>query len=132
MPTLNTDIPTSVSCYRVYAADTDMMGIVYHANYLNFFERARTDMLRGQGISLISLGQQGVHFAIHDIAIRYHYPARLDDLLKIKTDITHVKACTLVFDQKMFNDAGECLSEATIRVVCVDDKLNPRRLPVLD
>ena len=105
------------------------MGIVYHANYLCFFERARTEMLREHGLYLTMLASYGTYFAIHDIHIRYLYPARLDDVLSIHTVCERKKACSLLFKQIMSNQSGKILSEAIIQVVCVDNNLKPKPLP---
>ncbi len=115
--------------YRVYIEDTDQMGIVYHANHLRFFERARTELLRENGLSLTTMAGYDTHFAIHDIHIRYILPARLDDVLTIKTTCERQKACSLLFKQRMYSPTEQLLSEATILVVCVDKNLKPKRLP---
>ena len=72
------------SQYRVYVEDTDLMGIIYHGKYLYFFERARTDLLRANGISLTKMSEYDTYFAIRDIHIRYLFPGKLDDMLTIK------------------------------------------------
>lgn len=118
----------SNSSYRVYIEDTDMMGIVYHARYLYFFERARTDLLRNNGISLTTMATYDTYFAIHDLHIHYHLPARLDDMLTIQTSVEEVKACTLLMKQIMHNQAGLLLSDASMRIVTVDKQLKPKRL----
>lgn len=115
--------------YRVYIEDTDQMGIVYHANHLKFFERARTELLRKNGLSLTTLATYDTHFAIHDLHIQYRLPARLDDVLEIKTHCERYKACGLLFKQRMYNQMNQMLSEVTIQVVCVDKNLKPKRLP---
>ncbi len=114
--------------YRVYIEDTDQMGIVYHANFLRFFERARTELLREKGLSLTTMATYGTHFAIHDIHIRYILPARLDDVLVIKTHYERNKACSLLFKQRMYNQLDHMLSEVMVHVVCVDKNLKPKRL----
>lgn len=115
--------------YRVYTEDTDLMGIVYHANYLCFFERARTEILRDSGLSLTTMSRYDTHFAIRDIHIRYLSPARLDDELTIRSNYERKRACSLVFEQLMHNQLGQVLSEATIEVVCVNKNLKPKPLP---
>ena len=115
--------------YRVYTEDTDLMGIVYHANYLCFFERARTEMLRDNGLSLTMMATYGTYFAIHDIHIRYLSPARLDDVLTIKSTCERKKSCSMIFRQVMHNQLGKILSEAIIQVVCVNKNLKPKPLP---
>ncbi|WP_267885274.1 tol-pal system-associated acyl-CoA thioesterase [Legionella adelaidensis] len=119
----------SAATFRVYVEDTDLMGIVYHSNYLYFFERARTEMFRNAGLSLTMMAKHGTHFAIHEVQLKYHAPARLDDLLTIKTSCENIRASTLVFNQFIHNESGNLLCEAIVRVVCVNNELKPKRLP---
>ncbi|MBA3535143.1 MAG: YbgC/FadM family acyl-CoA thioesterase [Tatlockia sp.] len=114
---------------RVYAENTDMMGIVYHSNFLNFFERARTEMIRETGLSLSARAAYDCHFAIASADLHYFYPARVDDLLKVATRIVSKKACSVLFDQSIHNQDNILLCEAQIKVVCIDNKMKPRRLP---
>ncbi|MDP3704689.1 MAG: YbgC/FadM family acyl-CoA thioesterase [Legionellaceae bacterium] len=116
------------SAYRVYVEDTDLMGIIYHGKYLYFFERARTDMLRENGISLTMMAIYDTYFAIRDVHVRYHYPGRLDDMLSITTSVDSMTGCTLVLKQIMSNQVGTLLAEATIQLVTVDKQLKPKRL----
>ncbi|MCW8472229.1 YbgC/FadM family acyl-CoA thioesterase [Fluoribacter gormanii] len=113
--------------FRVYAEDVDYMGIVYHANYLCYFERARTEMLRQNNLILSDLMKQDTLFAIYDAHVRYKAPARLDDLLIVKTQIQQLGACSFLFDQNMENQQGKIICEAKIQVVCVDSNLKPKR-----
>ncbi|MBP6917736.1 MAG: YbgC/FadM family acyl-CoA thioesterase [Legionellaceae bacterium] len=117
--------------YRVYFEDTDLMGIVYHARHLYFFERARTEMLREHGFSLTVMAQNNIYFAIREAQVRYHFPAYLDDFLNITTSVANKTACTLQFKQTMYNQNDKLISEATVMTVCVDQALKPRRLPTL-
>ena len=114
---------------RVYTEDTDLMGIVYHSNYLCFYERARTELLRGSGLSLTTMASYDTYFAIHDIHIKYLLPARLDDVLLIKTTWEQKKSCSLIFKQTMHNQHEQCVSEAVVHVVCVNTALKPKALP---
>lgn len=116
---------------RVYAEDVDFMGIVYHANYLRFFERARTEMLRDNNLLLSSLVKEHILFAINEVNIKYLFPAKLDDLLTITTQITEVRACSLIFEQSIDSQDQKLISNAQIQVVCVNGNLKPRRLPDL-
>ncbi|HHT0591888.1 TPA: YbgC/FadM family acyl-CoA thioesterase [Legionella anisa] len=115
--------------FRVYAEDVDYMGIVYHANYLCYFERARTEMLRQNNLILTDLEKQDTLFAIYDAHLRYKAPARLDDLLTIKTQVQQLGACSFLFDQSMQNEQEKMICEAKIQVVCVDSNLKPKRFP---
>lgn len=119
------------SSVRVYAEDVDYMGIVYHPNYLRYFERARTEMLRHNGLLLSELMNENVLFAISELNIKYLYPARLDDLLTLSTQISEQNKCSFVFNQTIHNEDNNLICEANIKVVCVDGLLKPRRLPNL-
>jgi acyl-CoA thioester hydrolase len=118
---------------RVYWEDTDGGGVVYYANYLRFLERARTEWLRSRGHSQTGLAlEPGVLFAVAEVNIRFHRPARLDDLLAISCLPTLDGATTLVFKQQVRRggDQGELLAAASVRVVCVGaQNFRPRRLP---
>jgi len=114
---------------RVYAEDVDYMGIVYHANYLCYFERARTEMLRQHHFILSELEKLDVLFAINEVVIRYIAPAKLDDFLTIITQINKSGACSFVFDQVMKNHQDKIICEAKIKVVCVGSNLKPKRFP---
>lgn len=115
--------------FRVYAEDVDYMGIVYHANYLSFFERARTEMLRDNHLILSDLLKHNTLFAIYDVNIRYQAPARLDDLLTISSKVQASGACSFLFYQTMQNQQEKLLCEAKIQVVCVDSNMKPKRFP---
>ncbi|MBL7478828.1 YbgC/FadM family acyl-CoA thioesterase [Legionella bononiensis] len=123
--------PSHQSSVRVYAEDVDYMGIVYHANYLRYFERARTEMLRSKGLLLSKLMNENVLFAISELNIKHLFPAKLDNLLTISTRIGEQNKCSFVFNQMMHNENNNLICEANIKVVCVDGHLKPRRLPEL-
>lgn len=112
---------------RVYAEDVDYMGIVYHANYLCYFERARTELLRQNELMLSELAQSDTLFAISEINIRYLAPARLDDLLTVATNVIQSGPCSFVFDQEMVNQHHRILCKSQIKVVCVNGNLKPKR-----
>lgn len=121
------------NCYqnsiRVYVEDVDLMGIVYHANYIRYLERSRTEVLRKHNVSLSELGASGILFAISELSINYKFPARLDDLLTISTVMKEVKACTIFFEQVIINQHKQLICDAKIRVACVNKDLKPQRLP---
>ncbi|HRD71049.1 MAG TPA: tol-pal system-associated acyl-CoA thioesterase [Legionella sp.] len=116
---------------RVYAEDVDFMGIVYHANYLCYLERARTEMLRQNNLMLSDLAQSEVLFAINELKIKYLYPAKLDDLLTITTEYKILKRCSLVFNQSITNQQGTLIVNAEVNVVCVNRNLKPIKVPKL-
>lgn len=104
---------------RVYYEDTDAGGVVYHANYICFFERARTEFLRQAGFSQATLLEENIAFVVKNISIDYKSPARLDDLLTIKTTIAEFKRASMVFKQQLWKE-NNCLSEAVVTVACVN------------
>lgn len=118
---------------RIYYEDTDVSGVVYHANYLRYFERARTEWLRAQGLSQEVLRvEHGIAFTVANMQIDFLMPARLDDQLNVTVEQTSRKRASLIFSQTLCRaDAPEqVLTRATARVGCVDTvNFRPRALP---
>ena len=116
---------------RVYYEDTDLSGIVYHANYLRWFERARSDMLRLLGIDQRASQEQGEGvYSVTDLSIRYLAPARLDDDVIIETVVQSVGAASVKLLQCAYR-TGTLLTEAQVRVAFVSPEGRPRRQPAL-
>jgi acyl-CoA thioester hydrolase len=115
---------------RVYYQDTDAGGVVYHAQYLSFMERARSELLNSAGIDLARLtAERRVLFLVHQIAIKYHQPARLNELLTVSAEIAKMGRASLVFAQRVERGA-ELLTEAEVTVALVDrDRMKPARMP---
>lgn len=115
---------------RVYYEDTDAGGIVFYANYLKFFERARTEWLRAAGINqqeLIATDNAG--FVVKSATIDYHAPARLDDELRLTLTIEKLGRASVQFAQKAYK-GDTLLVEASVKVGCVDlAAVRPRSLP---
>ena len=115
---------------RAYFEDTDLSGVVYHANYLRWFERARSDFVRLLGIDQRAANEAGEGaFAVADLSIRYLVPARLDDGVRIETACTELGAASCRMHQKAFREDGALLSEAQFRVGFVAPDGRPRRMP---
>lgn len=114
---------------RVYYENTDAGGVVYHAQYLNFFERGRTEFLRHLAFSQQDLLQEKIAFVVKKLEIDYKIPAKLDDLLCVETQMSEIKKASMVFEQRLWR--GDCcLSEAKVLVACVDlDKMKPIPVP---
>ena len=114
---------------RVYFEDTDLSGVVYHANYLRWFERARSDMLRLAGID-----QRAAHvagegaYAVTDLTLRYLRPARLDDAVAVISRVAEVSPATCRLDQQAWR-GEELLCSAAVRVAFVAPSGRPRRQP---
>ncbi|WP_243453820.1 YbgC/FadM family acyl-CoA thioesterase [Sandaracinobacteroides saxicola] len=114
---------------RVYFEDTDFSGVVYHANYLRYMERARSDLLRVAGIDQREAHASGTGvYAIRDLSIDYLSPARLEDDLLIETRVTALGAATVSMVQAISRD-GRLLTDATIRAAFLTPDGRPRRQP---
>lgn len=115
---------------RVYYEDTDSGGVVYHSNYLNFMERARTEWLRSLGFEQTVLkDEMGILFVVRKLNIQYKKPAKFDDTLVVQTCIKKYKKCMLIFSQQILQ-CDSLLVAAEVEVVCVDAlQFKPIRLP---
>ena len=115
---------------RVYYEDTDAGGIVYYANYLKFFERARTEWLRSLGYEQDTLMEQSVAFVVKRVEMHNHAPARFNQLLSIETQIVELGGASMTFKQVIKNTQQDQQVTAEIQVACVDlAKMKARRLP---
>ena len=124
------DGPLHRFAVRAYFEDTDLSGVVYHANYLRWFERARSDFVRLLGIDQRAVNEAGIGaFAVADLAIRYAAPARLDDGVQIETRCIELGAASCRMHQKAIREDGLLLAEATVRVGFVSPEGKPRRMP---
>ena len=114
---------------RNYFEDTDAGGIVYHANYLRYFERARGELLRELGYAQNAmLGGELPLIVVSRVEMNFRRPARIDDLLVVKTRIAKLRKASVVFTQTIERESGELLVEASIRCAAVDPKAG---VPVL-
>ena len=114
---------------RVYYEDTDAAGMVYHANYLKFAERGRSEMLRSLGFPHRKLAAEaGVGFAVRRCTVDYLASARLEDDLTVVTTLTKIGAATLSARQEIRREA-ELLADIDILVACIGRDGRPRRLP---
>ena len=117
---------------RVYFEDTDAGGVVYHANYLRFMERARTDMLRCAGIEqrqgLEARGADKGYYVVESLQIDYRRPARLDDVVTVVSAVEKVGAASCVIRQRIIRQE-ELLTDATVVVAYVGEGGRPRRQP---
>jgi len=114
---------------RVYYEDTDAGGIVYYANYLKFFERARTEWLRQINVGQHALLQEhDAMFVVKSVSAEYHAPAKLDDVIKLTLSIEKLGRASISFIQEAW--CGEqLLNTARVKVGCVDATLRPRAVP---
>ncbi len=115
---------------QVYWEDTDAGGVVYHSQYLNFMERARTEFLRSLGLMQTALRDDlGVLFVVRDIQIRFKKPAKFDDALNVNTQLLNVGRSLLEFEQNIYR-GDEHLIAAKVDVVCIGaDSFRPVSIP---
>lgn len=121
-------MPVFVHRLRVLYGDTDAAGIVYHANYLRYFEAARGEFLRSAGVSYATIEADGYVWPIVESWLRYRKPARYDDLLDVSVDVVEVGAAsaTLVYEVRR---AGELLCEGRTRIACTSRAGGVVRMP---
>jgi acyl-CoA thioester hydrolase len=115
---------------RTYYEDTDAAGVVYHANYLKFFERARTEFFRGNGLSVAELAAAGFIFPVVRMEIDFKSPARHDDLLSVETAMERSSGSSFTLRQHIFRKHdGRLLVSAQVKLACVGADLKVRRIP---
>ena len=118
--------------FRIYYEDTDCGGVVYHSKYLNFAERARTEMLRSVGINQGNLlDEHKIAFVVAEINSKFIKPAKLDDLITVNTKIIEISRVSILIEQEIFcNDI--LLFSISVKIACVSviaDIFKPSRLP---
>lgn len=115
---------------RVYYEDTDAAGVVYHSNYLNYMERARTEHLREQGISVAEMAANGAVFPVVRMEIDFKAPARHDDLLEVATVPIKVGGSSFTLRQQVLRCSDNyLLVQAEVTLACVSPSLKARRIP---
>ncbi|HEX2565990.1 MAG TPA: tol-pal system-associated acyl-CoA thioesterase [Burkholderiales bacterium] len=115
---------------RVYYQDTDAGGVVFHGQYLAFMERARTELLNAARIDLARIAEEKrVLFLVYDLNVRYHQPARLNELLNVTAEVAKMGRASLVFHQRV-ERGPQLLVEANVTVALVNrDSMRPARMP---
>jgi acyl-CoA thioester hydrolase len=116
--------------YRIYYEDTDAGGVVYYANYLKFFERARTDFLREKNIVQSELAKDlGIIFVVRNCLVEYLKPARMDDLIVASVQVVETRKTAIKMQQEIFKD-GVVLCKLDVEIVCVDAiNFKPKKIP---
>jgi len=116
------------SQFRVYYEDTDLGGFVYHANYLRFIERGRSDFVRMRGVDQVALKRdRGLVFVVRHITADYLAPAHFDDVLRVQTRLAELGGARIVLDQAILR-AEQALFNARVTLVCIAGK-GATRLP---
>jgi acyl-CoA thioester hydrolase len=115
---------------RVYYEDTDAGGVVFYANYLKFFERARTEMLRALGCEQDKLIiNESVIFAVRSVQVDYLRPARFNELLQVSAEVVFAKKVSLTFEQQITR-GNDVLCQSIIRIACLDaNNMRPKIIP---
>ena len=115
---------------RVYYQDTDAGGVVFHAQYLAFMERARTELLNEAGIDLARFAERlGLLFMVHELTVKYHQPARLNDMLAVSAEVVKLGRASLVFRHRV-ERGNDLLVEADVTLALVErDRMRPARIP---
>jgi acyl-CoA thioester hydrolase len=114
---------TNLTAYRVIYGDTDQMGVVYYANYLRWFEKGRSELLRQSGIPYVSIERLGMHFPVTEVSCRYFRSAHYDDLIKIETRLASLRRASLTFTYRVLReDQGTLLASGSSKHACVDDR----------
>lgn len=121
---------THVTELRVRYAETDQMGVVYHANYLIWCEAGRTEYIRAAGTPYAQIEREGVALAVVDVTMRCHAPARYDEMIRVETSLTDIKSRTLTFDYVITRAAtGERLVSARTVLASIDPRGRITSLP---
>ncbi|KJS16513.1 MAG: acyl-CoA thioesterase [Peptococcaceae bacterium BRH_c4b] len=115
---------------RVYYEDTDAGGMVYHSNYLKFFERGRTEYFRDRGVSVGEMAQRGFVFPVVHLEIDYRAPALHDDLLRVETVVLEIRKSSFTLAQQVLRAIdGKLLADGKVKFACVGPGMKPKRLP---
>ena len=109
---------------RIYYHDTDCGGVVYYANYLKYFEEARTEYMEERGLKLKELSDKGTLFVVRNVSIEYKAPAHYADILEISTKINKIRNVSVEFLQEIKRE-GKLLVSALTTLVCIDKNFRP-------
>jgi acyl-CoA thioester hydrolase len=113
---------------KIYYEDTDAGGVVYYANYLRYFERARTEFLMDKGIDIARYHNEGYFFVVIHVEISYRKPATLGDTIEIATELAGLSSATITMNHKVLKQ-GELLVESSVRLACINREGKPQRIP---
>ena len=120
--------------HRISVVETDLMGIVHHANYVALFERGRLEYLRRRALPYKAMVERGFHMPVVELNVRYRKPARFEDVLRLETRLGAASRVTVRFDYVVSREQPdpaerELLVEASVLLACVDERTRPRKLP---
>lgn len=115
--------------YRVRYGDTDKMGISYYANYLVWFEAARTEFFRALGLPYTECEKKGIYLPVIDAGIHYYGPSTYDDLLVVRTSVSEMRSVSMRFEYQVFNPEKKIITTGHTVHVFVDAGMKPVRIP---
>ncbi len=114
----------------VYYEDTDASGVDYHSNYLNFFERARTELLKTMGVKQAALLADDIAFVVKRAELNFCHAARFEQNLIVETVVIYLKKASLMFEQKLIDEQGLIYCEVKVLVACISlSHMRPRAIP---
>ena len=113
---------------KIYYEDTDAGGVVYYANYLKYFERARTEFLAARGIDIGRYHHEGYFFVVVHVDVSYRRPATLGDMLEITTELEGISSSTIAMRHRVLKQ-GEVLVESSVKLACINREGRPQRIP---
>lgn len=116
---------------RVHIEDTDFAGVVYHSNYLNYMERARSEWVEQLGLGINWQREHEIYFPVHSINIQFLKPARLHEKLEVVSSLKAIRRASMVYDQYLrpVDAPDKILCEAEIKLACTDYNMRPRPIP---
>ncbi len=114
---------------KIYYEDTDCGGVVYYANYLKYFERARTELFESRGFDLKELMAEGIFFVVADAGLKYLSPGRYGDTLSVETSVEKIGPVSISFGHRVLREGTEeVLVEGKVKIGCVDRSVKPLRI----
>ncbi len=121
---------TSTYVLRTRFCDTDLMGIVHHAKYVEYFEAGRVEYMHRRGVEYLEWTKRGIHLPVVDLSVRYRKSVRFDERIVIETTLTDLTRVTVTFKYRVLRDVTrELLAEGSSMLACVGDDLVPKRIP---
>lgn len=106
---------------RVRYKETDAMGVVHHSNYVNYYEVARTEMLREFGTSYKEVEELGVMMPVMEVSMKYFTPARYDDMLRVRTTLSELPQARMIFEHEIFNQDGDLVNRGRVVLAFMSD-----------
>jgi acyl-CoA thioester hydrolase len=114
---------------KIYYEDTDCGGVVYYANYLKYFERARTELFESRGMDLKKLMDDGIFFVVVEAFLKYVSPGRYGDIFSVETSVDKIGAASILFGHRVVREGtGETIVEGSVKIGCVGRNFRPMRL----